>query len=361
MKAAAARFSAIFILALTFYIDPIAADSRFGSLTHMHDPDMRGQDGQWVRPHPGPFIWGSIEPVPGEFAWQFSDKVVSYAQDHKQKILATIWPFANWEQQSCNRRKTKSPFGRRFPRFLSKPCSIDAYNEFLIKLIDRYDGDNKNDMPGLTSPIRYWEIMNEPEFEMFFRGSQQEFIDIFISSSKLIRKQQPGAKIVMAGAAGMMRDSRRFWDEVLPQIKNYFDIATVHHIAPPDGGCDRDLWVGEFAELLKKHRINKPIWVTEAQPTRSCGVVKSYVAAFVAGAEVIFDVGVRAPGRKMSKKDRQSLQQLGHEYDHFSSVSLVSPHTARFLFADGSEKILELNGANKSQSNQTGSDINRNQ
>jgi hypothetical protein len=63
----------------------------------------------------------------------------------------------------------------------------------------------------------------------------------------------------------------------------------------------------------------------------------------------------------MSKKDRQSLQQLGHEYDHFSSVSLVSPHTARFLFADGSEKILELNGANKSQSNQTGSDINRNQ
>jgi len=113
----------------------------------------------------------------------------------------------------------------------------------------------------------------------------------------------------------------------------------------PTGG-DRDLWVGEFAELLKKHRINKPIWVTEAQPTRSCGVVRSYIAAFAEGAEVIFDVGVRAPGQKMSKKDRQSLQQLGHEYDHFSSVSLVSPHTARFLFDDGSEKILELNGAN---------------
>ena len=80
---AAARCSAIFLLALTFCIDLLAADSRFGSLTHIRDPDMRGQDGQWVRPHPGPFIWGSIETVQGEFTWQFSDKVVSSAQDHK--------------------------------------------------------------------------------------------------------------------------------------------------------------------------------------------------------------------------------------------------------------------------------------
>ena len=29
----------------------------FGELTEMRDEKMRGKDGQWVRPHPGPFIW----------------------------------------------------------------------------------------------------------------------------------------------------------------------------------------------------------------------------------------------------------------------------------------------------------------
>ena len=33
------------------------SQSRFGELTEMRDKKMRGKDGQWVRPHPGPFVW----------------------------------------------------------------------------------------------------------------------------------------------------------------------------------------------------------------------------------------------------------------------------------------------------------------
>ena len=31
----------------------------------MRDEKMRGKDGQWVRPHPGPFIWNHIESKKG--------------------------------------------------------------------------------------------------------------------------------------------------------------------------------------------------------------------------------------------------------------------------------------------------------
>ena len=37
------------------------AESRFGDLTELRDERMRGKDNQWVRPHPGPFVWNNIE------------------------------------------------------------------------------------------------------------------------------------------------------------------------------------------------------------------------------------------------------------------------------------------------------------
>lgn len=328
----------LLILGLSIVVQPLFADSRFGSLTHIKDPEMQGLPGQWVRPHPGPFIWGRIETSPGKYKWKQSDKVVETSQQRNQTILATVWPYADWEQESCGRKKVRSPFGRRFPSHLSKPCSMEAYLEFVKKLLDRYDGNGQNDMPGLLKPIRYWEIMNEPEFDMFFSGSQNDFVDIFIASSRLIRSLQSDAVIVLAGAAGMFGESERYWDHILPALNTHFDIATIHHIPGPDGRCERDLWVGKFKNLLDKHKIQKPIWVTEAQPTARCGVVRSYISAFSKGADIIFDVGVRAPGNRMSANDRANLNTLMAEYDNFESVTIQKSGAIVFKFDDGSTK-----------------------
>ena len=316
------------------------AESRFGELTEMHDERMRGKDNQWVRPHPGPFVWNKIEREQGNFSWEEADEYVVYAQDHNQTILATIWPYANWEQKSCNRKKARSPFGKRFSKYLSKPCSMENYKTFLLELVDRYDGDGSNDMPGLTKPIIYWEIMNEPEFKMFFKGKEDEFVEIFNFSSKIIKSKQKNSVIVMAGAAGMFPENKKFWKSTLPKIKDYFDIANIHHISFPDGKCDRQFWVDEFASLLKSTNINKPIWVTEAM---TCGPpVKAYINAFLNGAEVIIDVGVNAPGAKMSKKGRKNLNKFIEDIDGFKSLKLINKKKAEFLFENGSKKIVEF-------------------
>ncbi len=259
----------IFLILLTFLFFSIASgESRFGELTELKDKKMRGKDGQWVRPHPGPFIWNHIEREKGNFTWEEVDKYVIYAQEHNQTILATVWPHANWEQKSCKRKKARSPFGKKFTNYLSKPCSMDDYKTFLLKLVDRYDGDGSNDMPGLTKPIKYWDIMNEPEFKMFFKGSEEDFVEIFNFSSKVIKEKQPDAVIVMAGAAGMFQENKKYWKSALPKIKDHFDIANIHHISGPEGQCDKELWVDEFSALLKSLDINKPIWLTEAM---TCG------------------------------------------------------------------------------------------
>ena len=335
------KFVFYLFLSLFVSINILNAESRFGDLTEMRDDRMKGKDNQWVRPHPGPFVWNNIEKEKGIFSWDKVDKYVTYAQNHNQKTIATIWPYSNWEQKSCKRKKGRSPFGKRFAKYLSKPCSMENYKTFLLALVDRYDGDGQNDMPGLTKPIIHWEIMNEPEFRMFFKGTEDEFVEIFNFSSKLIKSKQKEAVIIMAGAAGMFPESKKFWKSALPKIKDHFDIANMHHITPPDGKCDKDFWVSEFSELLQTLNIDKPIWVTEAM-TGVCRVIPTYINAFASGAEVIIDVGVNAPGMKMSKGSRKKLNDFIKEVDGFKSVKLISKKKAEFILKDGSRKIIDF-------------------
>ena len=329
------------IALLTFLICSTAlAESRFGELTYIKDKKMRGKDNQWVRPHPGPFVWSFIEQDKGNFVWDETDKHMKYSQERNQKILATIWPYAEWDQKTCNKKKKGRPPFKGFPKRMNKPCSMPDYLNFLSLLVDRYDGDGNNDMPGLTTKITHWEIMNEPEFKMFFKGTEDEFVEIFIASSKLIREKQKDSVIVMAGAAAMYPENKKFWSSALPKIKDYFDIANIHHISGPDGQCDKDFWVGEFSELLASKKIDKPIWVTEAM---TCGPpVKAYINAFSKGAEVIIDVGVNAPGAKMSKKGRKKLNEFIEKVDGFKSIKIIKKNeSAEFTMQDGSKKIIE--------------------
>jgi hypothetical protein len=144
----------------------------------------------------------------------------------------------------------------------------------------------------------------------------------------------------MAGSAGMNPESKKFWISAMPKIKDFFDIANIHHISGPDGKCDKDFWVGEFSKLLDSKKIDKPIWVTEAM---TCGPpVKAYINAFLNGAEVIIDVGVNAPGAKMSKKGRKNLNKFIEDIDGFKSLKLINKKKAEFLFENGSKKIVEF-------------------
>ena len=329
------------LIFLIFSLKFSYSESRFGELTEMRDERMRGKDGQWVRPHPGPFVWNKIERKQGSYSWDEADAQVVYAQEHNQTIIATIWPYSNWEQKSCKRKKARSPFGKHFAKYLSKPCSMENYKTFLSALVDRYDGDGNNDMPKLTKPIIYWEIMNEPEFKMFFKGNEDDFIEIFNFSSKLIKEKQKDSIIVMAGAAGMFPKNKKFWKSVLPKIKDNFDIANIHHISTPDGKCDKEFWVDEFSSLLKNLKIKKPIWLTEAMIGK-CKVVPTYVKAFANGAELIIDVGINAPGMKMSKKSRKKLNQFIEDFDGFTSMKIISKNKAEFKYTNGSTKLLSF-------------------
>jgi hypothetical protein len=263
---------------------------------------------KWDRPHPGPFIWGRIEKERGKYDWGEVDRYIQKAQHYGFAIVATIWPFAEWDQANWGEAGSGGlVFEDELGRSRRKPYNMDAYKSFVSALVERYDGDGEDDMPGLRFPIKHWEASNEPSmqqgFDTFFNGSSEDYLEILKATYEAVKEADPEAKVLHAGMAGMEPWMVSFWEPIFEKGSQYFDIANIHSI-----GASEELNVPQFKELLAEYGIDKPIWVTEAQHRTGMTIygknvspeeharilVKSYVLSFALGVDKIFYTSFKA-------------------------------------------------------------------
>ncbi|MEK6969029.1 MAG: DUF333 domain-containing protein [Nanoarchaeota archaeon] len=255
--------------------------------------------GAWARPHPGPFAWGYLEPQKGTFEFTMADDYVRAGQENNVAILGTIWPYADWDQAVCHSKEcevtTEDQFyprgkGDGMPKLRCVPCSMEGYKTFLTKLVEGYGGDGVEDIPGLKLPIKYWEILNEPEMKdsylTFYKGTQEEYVQILKASKEAIKSACPDCKIVQGGAAGIDTNMLTYWRKIFELGgADYFDIANIHFI---NFGDLSTLNVKDFKKLLQEKGISKPLWVTEAEYESESKVERSFTGALNSGASKIF-------------------------------------------------------------------------
>jgi len=259
--------------------------------------------------------------------------------------LVIVDPFANWDQDSCHPEERyiaeHDPMkGGRIK--VGKPCDMNAYVRFLERAVERYDGDGENDMPGLTIPIKYWEIMNEPSMQggstggmgeelKFFVGTPAEYLEILRTSYQTIKRIDPEAKVAHAGMAGVHENFRNFWTPVFEAGGgNYTDIANIHTISTDEQR--EDLYVIRFKRFIEQFGLeDKPIWITEVQfrelakrPKDLKGfevlLAKSSVFALALGADKLFYVenwlhwdDGWGPEPKMEGKKEEELETSTHQ------------------------------------------------
>lgn len=255
--------------------------------------------GGWVRPHSGPFVWGWIEKEKENFNFDDVDNWAEEAQNNNVATLATIWPYADWDQKTCHDVKCEVSIEDQFyprgkgdgiPKSRCAPCSMEDYKTFLTKLVERYDGDGIEDMQGLKLPIKYWEILNEPELEesflTFYKGTQEEYVQILKASNEAIKSTCLDCKVVQGGAAGADPHSLDYWKKIFDLGgSKYFDIANIHYV---NYGDLSTLNVKDFKRIMQEKNVNKPLWVTEAEYESEEGVEQSFTGALNAGASKIF-------------------------------------------------------------------------
>ena len=270
----------------------------------------------WLRPHPGPFLWEAMqEKNTAQINFNKTDKLVKETGKAELAVLATLWPFANWDQKmSTASRKCavsendeflakndKKGRGDYLSEYRCAPANWGAYENWVRQVVERYDGDGQGDMAGLTMPIKYWEVMNEPDLPVsedgrlvFWLDTPENYAKLLTNTYTVIKEADSTANVVIAGAAGGDDQFLNFYRKVLndPQALGSFDIANIHCISNDSYDSFN---VEPYKKMLAEFGIEKPIWVTEAEAIvtsdasqNATQTWKSTQKALELGAEKIF-------------------------------------------------------------------------
>ncbi|MEP7356898.1 MAG: hypothetical protein ABI847_06625, partial [Anaerolineales bacterium] len=103
------------------------------------------------------YSWRFVEPAPGQYDWSAWDLLAAESQRQGVSLLAEIGnSVPAWANGSQNWRDKPLDL-------YAEPMAGSSWYQFVSSMVERYDGDGQADMPGLTRPIKYWEIWNEPD------------------------------------------------------------------------------------------------------------------------------------------------------------------------------------------------------
>ena len=227
-------------------------------------------------------FWRSAEPIntsPENFQWSETDSRLAgaLAENGGYTIIATVEDAPEWA--------APKPDGPLYPDNPAQNLyAYDEMAEFMAALVERYDGDGKDDAPG-NPVVRYWEMYNEPDATntgalAVARWGEfgAEYAHMLSKVYPAVKSASPKAQVVFGGIAYDWFEEaggpfvRSFFDDVMVAGGGaFFDIMCLHSYR----AFSSDWTDNEGVALLEKTKVlrdklflygyrNKPFFVTEA-------------------------------------------------------------------------------------------------
>ncbi|HAM36497.1 MAG TPA: hypothetical protein DEB40_14620 [Elusimicrobia bacterium] len=241
-------------------------------------------------------VWDLLEPSPGRFNWAPLDSAVKAARGRGLEILFTIPISSRWNSRARAKRVHGFEVGpTHFPT--EDPARLSAFCEALAS---RYEGR-----------IGYYEVWNEPDFFMFWKGKPDasEYLPILRAAHAGIKKGNPKALVLLGGLA-KPEDPAWLTSLLSQDAGQLFDIMNIH-VYPAFSKLDKAL--SSVRGVLARFSLSKPVWITETSSTglyfetadrdaeeqaKAAYLLKTYaVALSQADMERVFWHTLRNPGR----------------------------------------------------------------
>lgn len=212
------------------------------------------------------FIWPLIQKdlTRKEYDWTFYDHEIQEAQGLYLLCNIIAGPPLTSESASKIRKQ-----GVNLNLYMQKdsylPVNQKAYMDFVTATVERYDGDGINDMPGLTRPVKYWQIGNEPHPKV------KDFAEFVKMTSTAIKKADPTAKVVIGGALLQEMQNPTIFDmhflKILEDLKGgYIDVIDFHWGGEASGNYRgyKDIY-DHLRRRLSEMGFppDMPVWITE--------------------------------------------------------------------------------------------------
>jgi len=239
--------------------------------------DLVAQAGiKWWRAQ-GAFRWCDIQPKDST-SWDFEteDSLVKWTGERGLYLLPSIGYTAGWARHP----NVESLSWENSSRYPPAPPKWNAYKNYIATLVERYDGDGINDMPGLENltPIKYWQFSNEPYNNGYFLGTPEHYVKMYKITRAAIKSADSTAKIVglcMTSCNGTFKweyfdtttDSFKTidygtWQEALQYLIKSIGLDNIdvvsHHIYSSTQNFIK--WISDLRDIIGE---NKPIWITE--------------------------------------------------------------------------------------------------
>jgi len=186
------------------------------------------------------------------------------------------------------------------------PDVKNDYINFVKKAVERYNGDGINDMPGLKSPVKFWQVENEPEVSIGTNGPRENFdwkgfAEVVKITYEAIKSVDGSARVLTAGMVSPPQPDLRektiekFWTPLIKELNGkYIDIFDFHWFDVSI--IDSYGTYKKMRELLDKNGFQKTeIWMTETglsskpgERIQAIGLVKRFVYPLSYGVKKVF-------------------------------------------------------------------------
>ena len=152
----------------------------------------------------------------------------------------------------------------------------DQYYDYVHQVVERYDGDGIDDMPGLTRPVVYFEIGNEVDSPLYNHGLTLEnyVLKRLIPAYLAAKDANPDAIVLNAGLA--LGGGESFDTSYLANMLNliqtnsgeqhnyYLDKLAIHYYYDPQNPEFFQANFNQIKSLMAAHGLAAtPVWITE--------------------------------------------------------------------------------------------------
>jgi hypothetical protein len=230
--------------AVGYYVVPLPGE--WGRASEIAE-QMRRLGIRWVRMN---FDWWldnrRLRPDPSDPAWLNSTDFELWTdafRAHGIEVVGTLFGTARWASSMPD---DLEPRASDIPTWgLAAPADLDDWELMVRTLVGR-----------LRGRVRAWEVWNEPDLEIFWASSADEFAALVQRTNDAVRAVDPTAKLLISPVDRRTPYSLAFQDTVFSKVAGLLDVLGFHY------GWDD--WLEFAADMRPLLRPGAAVWNTEA-------------------------------------------------------------------------------------------------
>ena len=303
----------------------------------------------------GPGIgWNDIEPKPPvggkhTYYWNKVDEMVLTAQRAGfRNLIVVLKSSSKWGTRKTKLRGPLERLSASRGTVSALPGSgqnLKYYQDYVFNFVERYDGDGRDDLPGLLYPILDYEIETEAQHGVYWKGTVDEYVTLLKAAYEAVKKANPGARVILSGFTffdifdeGPRNEGEisRFIDELplryprgdirhkfgekfrsqldfnarILREKDYFDLVEFHLLSYYKSIPGIVKWI---RDQMSKNGYEKPIWMGDAGAVIiPCSDKKGFLSAWL--TYTIFSKAPYPNGDELFKILKTGLNKPGLSY-----------------------------------------------